>query len=185
MSIQQQYRSRAKELLQDGSVKMVIGYGEGTTATRRRPIFITNPDDTDRLVLDAACKTNLAGYLLREGLLADQKSVAIFLSPSGVRTINILASESQLSSAQVVVLGFQIQGDTVKALEGTKASDFSPLIAKRKEKRKAQPSHEMTRKLEQMTPAERFAFWEGEFRAALNVTPAVPHAQCAGAAGAL
>jgi len=78
MSIQQQYRSRAKELLQDGSVKMVIGYGEGTTATRRRPIFITNPDDTDRLVLDAACKTNLAGYLLREGLLADQKSVAIF-----------------------------------------------------------------------------------------------------------
>ncbi|MDT9547495.1 MAG: 4Fe-4S dicluster domain-containing protein [Chlorobium sp.] len=163
MSIQEQYRSRAKELLGEGSVKMVIGYGVGTTATRRRPIFITSPDETDRLVLDASCRTNLAGYLLREGLLADQKSIAVFLLPDGVRALNILAAESQLATAQIVVLGFEIKGEEVKPLEGTAAGDFSAIIAERKEQRKAQPSHEMAVKLEEMTPAERFAFWEKEF----------------------
>jgi len=163
MSIQEQYRSRAKELLREGTVKMVIGYGAGTTPLRRRPIFITSPDDADRLVLDAACRTNLAGYLLREGLLADQKSVAVFLTPDGVRTINILAAESQLATEQVIVLGFQIDGENARQLEGTRVADFSGIIAERKKKRKEQPSHEVARELEQMTSVERFSFWEGEF----------------------
>lgn len=163
MSIQEHYRSRAKELLSSGTVKMVIGYGAGSTPDRRRPVFITSPDETDRLVLDKACRTNLSGYLLREGLLSDQKQVAIFLKLDGVRSLNILAAESQLETAQVLVLGFRIEGEEVTALQGERAADFKSLIAAAKEQRKSQPPHELQEKLEAMTPKERFSFWEAEF----------------------
>ncbi|ABB23973.1 4Fe-4S dicluster domain-containing protein [Pelodictyon luteolum] len=163
MSIQEHYRSRAKELLSAGTVKMVIGYGAGSTPDRRRPVFITSPDEADRLVLDTTCRTNLSGYLLREGLLSDQKQVAVFLTVDGIRSLNVLAAESQLDTSQVLVFGFGIEGDQARAIEGERAADFKSVIAAAKEQRKSQPADELQEKLEAMTPKERFSFWEGEF----------------------
>ncbi len=108
MSIEEQYRTRAKELLSGGAVKMVIGYGKGSNAKRRRPIFISSADEVERLVLDDACITNLSGYLVSEGLLSDEKRVAVFLRPEGIRAINILAAESQLDAEQIVIFGFDV-----------------------------------------------------------------------------
>ncbi|TCD47434.1 4Fe-4S dicluster domain-containing protein [Chlorobium sp. N1] len=163
MSLQEHYRSQARELLAAGAVKMVVGYAEGTTPERRRPVFITEPEECSRLVLDARCRTNLAGYLLREGLLSDGREIAVYLSTEGVRTINILAAESQLSSAQVRILGFEIDRDEVKAMEGKRAADFSEAILAHKERRKKQAPDELAAKLEAMNAAERFTFWQGEF----------------------
>jgi len=128
MSIEEQYRTRAKELLAGGAVKMVIGYGKGTTGERRRPIFITSPDEVERLVLDEACITNLSGYLVSEGLLSDEKRVAVFLRPEGVRAVNILAAESQLDSDQLVIFGFDVVGNEIKALKGIHVEEFADVI---------------------------------------------------------
>ncbi len=163
MSTQETYKTKVKELLSSGKVKMVIGYKAGTTADRRRPHFMRTPEEVDQLVLDSACITNLSGYLLSEGLLSDGKEIAVFLKPDGIRSINILAAEAQLQSNQVVVLGFDINGSEISALQGERASDFQALTSSSNEARLHKQQHPESARLEQMTPAERFAYWEDAF----------------------
>ncbi len=163
MTIQEQYKTRVKELLSSGTVKMVIGYKAGTTPDRRRPIFIRTPEEADQLLLDSACIANLSGYLIAEGLLSDEKRVGIFLKPDGIRTINILAAEAQLNIEQIVVLGFDITGQEVTALKGETAGDFSVLIESIKEGAPEVLKNPLIDKLEQMNPKERFAYWQAEF----------------------
>lgn len=163
MSIEQQYRKRAKELLTGGAVKMVIGYGKGSTPERRRPLFISSPDEADRLVLDTACIANLSGYLLTEGLLSDEKRVAVFLRPEGIRTINILAAESQLNAGQVVIFGFDTTESDVRGLKGSHAEEFSAVIAGIKENAPRNVKDALLEHIEKMSPNERFAYWQEEF----------------------
>ena len=163
MTLQEQYKVKAKQLLADGTVKMVIGYKLGTTATRRRPHFMRTPQEVDQLVLDSNCIANLAGYLVTEGLLSDEKKVAIFLKPDGIRSINILAAEAQLNSEQIVILGFDINGETVSPLDGNNAEAFSSMMTTVKAAAPDKLNDPLIAKLEAMSPKERFAFWEGEF----------------------
>ncbi|ABL65291.1 4Fe-4S dicluster domain-containing protein [Chlorobium phaeobacteroides] len=163
MSIQEQYRQKANELLSSGTVKMVIGYGSGSTPDRRRPLFIRSPEETRNLVLDAACELNLSGYLLSEGLLSDKKRVAIFLKPEGIRTINILAAESQLNADQIVILGFDCDGTEIKELNGKSAGDFSTVIDALKKNPRENKDRELAENLENMSAEERFSFWQSEF----------------------
>ncbi len=163
MSIEEQYRTRAKELLSGGAVKMVIGYGKGSNAKRRRPIFISSADEVERLVLDDACITNLSGYLVSEGLLSDEKRVAVFLRPEGIRAINILAAESQLDAEQIVIFGFDVAGNEVTALKGINVEEFSDIIDSIKEGAPEAAEEELFEKIEKMSPQERFSFWQKEF----------------------
>ncbi|MEI8033366.1 MAG: 4Fe-4S dicluster domain-containing protein [Chlorobiaceae bacterium] len=163
MSIEEQYRTRAKELLSSGEVKLVIGYTKGSTADRRRPAFVSSPEEVDRLVLDGACIANLSGYLVTEGLLSDEKRVAVYLRPEGIRAINILAAEFQLDARQVEILGFNTTGNEPSALAGSKVDDFADLIASLKDSTPDTAGEELYLKLEAMTPQERFDFWQAEF----------------------
>jgi len=142
---------------------MVIGYGKGTTGERRRPIFITSPDEVERLVLDEACITNLSGYLVSEGLLSDEKRVAVFLRPEGVRAVNILAAESQLDSDQLVIFGFDVVGNEIKALKGIHVEEFADVIESLKESAPGVAKELLLEKIESMSPQERFSYWQGEF----------------------
>ena len=163
MSIEQQYQARAKELLSGGAVKMVIGYGKGTTGNRRRPIFISSPDDVGRLVLDDSCIINLSGYLVSEGLLSDEKRVAVFLRPEGIRAINILAAESQLDADQIVIFGFDVNDNELRALKGIHVEEFADVIGSIRENNPGFADKELLEKIEKMTAQERFAFWQEEF----------------------
>jgi len=156
-------RDIAKKLLETGQVKLVIGYGPGSTVDRRRPAFAAKPDQVDRMVLDPDCRDNLAGYLVREDLLKDGKKVAVFLDPAGIRTINVLAAEDQVNPDQVHILGFQIAGDQVQALEGNHVSAFADLVGQIKTQGLDADRAALIAKLEKMTPAERFDFWRREF----------------------
>jgi ferredoxin len=163
MGIQEQYRNEAKELLASGSVKMVIGYGAGTRADLRRPVFIRSAEETDRLLLDAACVANLAGYLVTEGLLSDEKNIAVFLNPDGIRSVNILAAESQLNPEQVVILGFDVSGSETRELQGRKAADFSAQAESERKKGLDPELQAIVDRLDLMNSAERFAFWKEQF----------------------
>lgn len=163
MSIQEQYKNKAKELLANGTVKMVIGYKAGTTPNRRRPHFMRTPQECDIMLLDSNCIANLSGYLLTEGLLSDEKKVAIFLKPDGIRSINILAAEAQLTSNQIVILGFDIQGSEIVTLNGQSVADFEPLMLATKEKATTSLQEPTIEALQSKSAVERFAFWKKEF----------------------
>jgi len=142
---------------------MVIGYAQGSTPTRRHAVFIGSANEVDRLVLDARCEDNLAGYLVREGLLQDGKKVGIFLNPYGIRSVNVLAAEDQLNPDQVVILGFQVKGEDVTALEGHHVNGFIDLVAEIKAKDLPAERAALIRELEEMSVEERFAFWREQF----------------------
>ncbi|NTU68269.1 MAG: 4Fe-4S ferredoxin [Chlorobiaceae bacterium] len=163
MGIQEQYRKEAAELLSSGAVKLVIGYGEGTTADRRRPVFIRSAEYVGRLVLDANCVANLSAYLVQEGLLSDGKKVAAFLKPEGIRSMNILAAEAQLDPEQVVILGFDIEAGQATSLSGRNASDFTALIGSLKASGLSPELQKEADRLEHMGSADRFEYWKAQF----------------------
>jgi ferredoxin len=163
MGIQENYQKQAAELLSSGAVKLVIGYGSGSTPERRRPIFIRSADEAGRLVLDRNCIANLSNYLVPEGLLSDGKSVAVFLKPDGIRSINILAAEAQLDPDQVVVFGFDIADGEPVELQGKKAADFTKLIEEQKSAGLSPELQAEADRLERMIAAERFEYWKEQF----------------------
>ncbi len=163
MGIQENYQKQAAELLSSGAVKLVIGYGAGSTPERRRPIFIRSAEEACRLVLDRNCIANLSNYLVPEGLLSDGKNVAVFLKPDGVRSINILAAEAQLNPDQVVVFGFDIVNGEPVELQGKKAADFTKLIEEQKSAGLSPELQAEADRLEQMSAAERFEYWKEQF----------------------
>jgi ferredoxin len=60
--IQEKIRQEARRLLEEQEVDLIIGYEEGSLPLQTTPCFISEPGEVDRLVWNACCKQNLAGY---------------------------------------------------------------------------------------------------------------------------
>lgn len=163
MGIQEQYRSEAASLLSSGEVKLVIGFGPGTTADRRRALFTRTAEEAEKLVLDPACIANLTTYLVAGGLLSDGKKVATFLKPDSIRSLNILISESQVKPEQVIIFGYTIENNEVKELPGRSIGDFTHLGEKLRTATPPPSVQQQAEKLEAMSPAERFEYWKEQF----------------------
>jgi ferredoxin len=101
-------RNKAHDLLQSGEVKVVIGYEQGT-ANKTRPVFITRPEDAEKLIFDSRCVQNLAVYLNKAEVMALGKP-AILATVPVLRTIIQLAGENQLTDDSAVILGISPDG---------------------------------------------------------------------------
>ena len=55
-------QQKAKELLESGRAKVVVGYGKGS-GKRVRPVFIRNTEDVSALIWDQRCRQNLSVYI--------------------------------------------------------------------------------------------------------------------------
>lgn len=163
MGLPEHHLAAAAGLLSSGEVKLVIGFGMGTTPDRRRPLFVRTPEEAGRLVLDASCIANLSVYLVQEGLLADGRKVGIFLDPEGIRSINILAAEAQLDPEQIVILGYDIVDGKVSCIEGRTASDFKSTIGSARAAGLDRGLQAEAERIESLSPADRFRYWQEEF----------------------
>jgi len=108
-------RQKAKELLEKGEVKIVIGYGWNKRETHTTPVFITKPEDVEKLVFNPLCVNNLSLYLTRK--FADIKALgkpAIVAKGCDIKTIAVLNSESQIKREDVVILGMTCNGVVYK-----------------------------------------------------------------------
>lgn len=63
ISVQEEIRKKAAQLLAEGKADIVIGFGEGSLPMRATPCFITEPDAAGQLVWNSYCSNNLAVYL--------------------------------------------------------------------------------------------------------------------------
>ena len=108
-------RQKAKELLEKGEVKVVIGYGWNKRKSHVTPVFITKPADVDKLVFNPLCVNNLSLYLTRK--FADIKALgkpAIVAKGCDIKTIAVLISESQIKREDVVIIGMTCNGVVYK-----------------------------------------------------------------------
>ncbi|MCU0875820.1 MAG: hypothetical protein MUE50_26090, partial [Pirellulaceae bacterium] len=88
----QPLRETCRRLLEDGTVQVVIGYGQAVRAVEPYPVFITAPD-----------RTNLVKYLLRKEIRALGKP-AIVVKGCVELALVVLEQDSQIDSEQVLVI---------------------------------------------------------------------------------
>lgn len=154
----EELRSKARELLQAGTVKVVIGYQAGSRKGVARPAFITRPEQADTLVFDETCVENLSVYLLKPEVKALGRP-AIVAGAAALRTILQLAAENQLADGQVLALGIGPDGSLSEladfaAIEAAIAQAPALLTLEQEA---------LLAKLEAMPRTERWAFWQAEF----------------------
>ena len=107
--MQEELRQTCRRLLADGSVKVVIGYGQAAPDDRVVPVFITRPEDADQLVWNDRCFANLTKYLLRKEIAALGRA-AICVKGCDQRALLVLEKESQLDLTQITVIAMACDG---------------------------------------------------------------------------
>lgn len=104
-------REKAKEILASGEVQVVIGYGWNRRRTRVTPVFITAPEDADRLVWNELCVNNLSIYLTRK--YKDVQAMgrpAIVAKGCDIKNIVVLIAEGQVTREGVYIMGVTCNG---------------------------------------------------------------------------
>lgn len=161
--ITKRIRDEARKLLADRRVSAVVGYRGGWNPSAAIPGFVTDEAEVDELRYDASCTHNLAKYLVgREGLLwaidredEDRLPVAIVAVPETQRTVTALIQEKRFERGDVVVLAISdgspvgLEPDAEVGRLDPKTSEHEELLAG-------------IAKLDAMTPAERWEYWQGE-----------------------
>jgi ferredoxin len=148
-------KTKAKELLAAGTVKIVVGYGKGT-GDSRRPIFVRSAEGADDLVVDPACTQNLATYLTKPEVRALGR-LALVAVPSTLRSTLQLAAEKQLREENVLALAV-VDGDvrelsTFAAIEEAVATLPDTI---------GEADRQLIDKLTAMSVGERRDFWAAE-----------------------
>lgn len=107
--MQQELRNKCRQLLTDGTVQVVIGYGQSGPDEPVVPVFITRAEDVDQLVWNDRCFANLAKYLLRKEVAALGRA-AICVKGCDERALVVLEKESQIDRSQLTVIGLACDG---------------------------------------------------------------------------
>jgi len=147
---------RSKELIETSTVKVVIGYEQGT-GNKTRALFVENVSDAEKLIFDSRCVQNLAAYITKKEI-KEKGKMAIAATLPVMRSIIQLASEFQVNDSNLLVLGITPES---KLIEFGSLAEVESFIHQFEIEIDAR-NKEMLDKLEKMTQAERWKFWIDE-----------------------
>ncbi len=153
---------KVKELLDNGSVSIMIGYKKGFN-TEPVPAFAENAKQAELFIYNQQCLTNLAVYLHKPEI-KKHKKIGIIANISTLKSILQLVSENQLWDLEKTVLTItkdeQILVFTdVKEIEKYVQENYPSFTDE---------DLEQIAKLEAMTREERWAFWTEQFSACIK-----------------
>ena len=171
-------REKAKELLQAGTVKVIIGFAQGTTPNRTKPFIARNVEDAEKLVFNKFCVNNLAMYLTRKEFKRNGV-VGIVAKGCDVKAIVQLIQENQVNKDDVYIIGMNCSGvvsdlgdefnENTVAIKCLHCTVHTPhlhhtLLGTLEDTPKCEDKNfALMQKIDSMTSEERFAFWEAEF----------------------
>ncbi|MDR0870173.1 MAG: 4Fe-4S dicluster domain-containing protein [Planctomycetaceae bacterium] len=172
MSTQNQLQAKAKELLTEKKVDVVIGYGRtenGTTGA----VFITDPEQTDKLLWNDECTANLTCYLKRQEIKKIGKP-AVIVKGCDAKALAVLEIEKQIDRNEMTAIGVECFGVQERGKERQYKCQFCDVhqpphcdIVFGADAQKPPVSggsrYEKLEKLLALTPSERFEFWKNEF----------------------
>jgi formate dehydrogenase (coenzyme F420) beta subunit len=106
-------KKEARRLLEEGTVKFVVGYKRGFDGLTAIPAFVDSPEDVEQLIWEATCVHNLARFLVDERRLrerekhnqVDKRPVAIIAKGCDTRTVNVLLQEKYIRREDVYIIG--------------------------------------------------------------------------------
>jgi len=144
-------KNEAKQLLKSEKVKYIIGYEKSSNGTAAAPVFISTPEDVEKLIWNPACVHNLTRFLDDEKKRKagekhpDDRPVGIIVKGCDSRSINVLLQEKFINRDDVFILGVSCEKTGVvdekklsKKLKGKTAlelewGDENQLIVKTKD----------------------------------------------------
>ena len=164
-----QLRQTCRELLQEGKVQVVIGYGRTDRHGPVHPVFVTRPDDVEQLVWDDQCFANLTVYLSCADIRALGKP-AIIVKGCDERALLVLEKESQIDRSQIVVIGVTCQGVgqprspkcATCDVHTPRRADVVIGEAAADQPVSADARYAVLEELMSKSPAERIAYWQQE-----------------------
>lgn len=107
-AITESLRSTAAELLSEGKVTVVIGYGSNGESFSP-PLFVRKPEEAERLVFDGRCFGNLAVYLSKDTIRGMGK-IGIVVKGCDLRAVNVLLREHVVERDDIVLIGVPCTG---------------------------------------------------------------------------
>ena len=149
-------REKARDLLKNKDVQVVIGYGDGTGG-KPRAIFIRDPKNADRLIFNEKCEQNLAVYLMKHEVKKLGRPAIIATIPV-VRSIIQLAAENQIAEGSVVILAVTPDG---KLTEIKTLKDAETFVSSNPPYTRPEDLEKLER-IEKMTVEERWNYWLDE-----------------------
>ena len=95
-------------LLSEGTVKLIIGYEQGTE--HPRPVFCHTPEECERLIFNDECKNNLGVYLTKKEIIGEDK-IGVVGNYFVIKTVIQLNRENQINLDNLVLM--TVDGDEV------------------------------------------------------------------------
>ncbi|RPI25937.1 MAG: hypothetical protein EHM61_13020 [Acidobacteria bacterium] len=156
-------RQRARELLDAGTVQVIIGYANGSNR-RVRPFFARRPEDLERLILDDRCVLNLAVYLRKPEVKALGKA-AVIATPPLLRSILQLAAENHYQESEAVFLALDSAGNVLELSSAEQIAGVLGSLPGSTGQDACVPSADRMPALSAGSTDRqaRFAFWKQEF----------------------
>jgi len=149
-------KEKARDLLKNKDVQVVIGYGDGTGG-KPRAIFIRDPKDAERLIFDEKCEQNLAVYLMKHEVKKLGRPAIVATIPV-VRSIIQLAAENQIAEGSIVILAVTPDG---KLTEIKTLRDAETFVSSNPPHTRPEDLEKLER-IEKMTVEERWTYWLDE-----------------------
>ncbi|MHC4715369.1 MAG: 4Fe-4S dicluster domain-containing protein [Planctomycetota bacterium] len=102
-------REAAAQVLSEGQVGVVIGYGRENGGDLAGPVFVRKADDAGRLVFDDRCFGNLAVYLPKDEIRGMGRT-GIVVKGCDLRAVNVLLREHVIERDDVLLIGVRCGG---------------------------------------------------------------------------
>ncbi|MFC2118531.1 4Fe-4S dicluster domain-containing protein [Bacteroidota bacterium] len=150
-------KNKAKNLLENGDVQIVIGYAEGPDDSIIAH-FAFKAEDVEKFIFNEACVQNLSVYLVKSEIKKIGKACIIAHVPA-MRSILQIASENQIKEDNLIVLG--ISSDN-KLLEFKGFKDIETYIATANFDFSEEDKN-LLKKLDEKTAEERRVYWNSQF----------------------
>jgi ferredoxin len=110
-------KKTARKVLEDGTVKFVIGYEDGTYGGRDQPSFAERPEDCDSLKWGPSCSHNLSVYImddkrkpLKRGEEPDKRPIGLVIKGCDSMGIVELIKENIITRDDVYLIGVECDG---------------------------------------------------------------------------
>jgi formate dehydrogenase subunit beta len=105
----EELRQTCRQILESGQADVVVGYGQTVPHQPAFPVFITRPEDVEKLVWNNQCYTNLVTYLKRKEVRALGKP-AVIVKGCDEKALLVLEKECQLERDKMVAIGITCDG---------------------------------------------------------------------------
>lgn len=185
----QELIKRAKELMADKTVARVLGWKAGELPYHPGPAYFESEEALEEFVYNEFCGANLSKYMIEAS--KQEGKTLVFLKPCDTYSFNQLLKEHRVDREKAYIIGVGCKGKQDKdgmlerchVCKGKEHKVYDELIGESEDTKDADRFAEV-RKIEAMSPEEKFAFFQGELskcircNACRNACPACSCRKC-------